>query len=666
MEKKKSINNLGLLIVFLFSLVVISSSALAENCTSFTYSEWGACSSGVQTRSVINSTPSGCTGGNFILNQSCSSLAVANLTNVDRAFSCLVGELKSDCSGAKTVQELAFSILASPNNTGACVNELLKKNKSEGCFGDNNNCGIKETAWAILALDHVGKNTTKSADWLKSQNKSSSDVEWFLQQDSVGDTTCKLTYNGGDYSLIAKENKKLSGNIGNCFSFAQSDYWLRLSENCFDTEFVLSCDKEFFSGWHYKSFNSPILNVLSETAKTAANQPVKLRVNSKCFGSSTGCNFEDTAWAALALKNLGLDIKPYVPYLISAEDSNLMYLPAALNYLVLDWSTLYGTKLIQQQKSETFWEAPNTVYGEVYDTTLALLAFGKQNNQKQITNARDWLWNTKQDALGCWNSRNIRDTAFVLWALEQRTAQTDSNIVITPATTCAQGNYFCDSQSACSAVGGETLRNYACSGFSQVCCSKNTLQSCSNLLGEICSSGKDCSSTSRISLEGDCCLGECIDPVITTNACEEEDSTYTCRSSCLASQEEVSYSCGSGSEVCCARKPEEPSSGIPLWIWFLIGILILLIVLAIVFRDRIKVYIYKKKGGESSNASIQRPPFSPSSSRPGFPPLTRPVSMAGRPMPSSRRPMPPQGSGVRPAGNPSAQNTLDRLKQMSK
>jgi len=43
------------------------------SCLSFTYSDWGACSeSGQQTRSVMSSSPNGCTGGTPILNQSCT------------------------------------------------------------------------------------------------------------------------------------------------------------------------------------------------------------------------------------------------------------------------------------------------------------------------------------------------------------------------------------------------------------------------------------------------------------------------------------------------------------------------------------------------------------------------------------------------------------------
>jgi hypothetical protein len=42
-------------------------------CTSFTYSAWGACQpSGTQTRTVLTSSPTGCTGGSPVVSQPCT------------------------------------------------------------------------------------------------------------------------------------------------------------------------------------------------------------------------------------------------------------------------------------------------------------------------------------------------------------------------------------------------------------------------------------------------------------------------------------------------------------------------------------------------------------------------------------------------------------------
>jgi len=45
----------------------------AQACTSFTYSAWSECQNNTQTRTVTSSSPTGCTGGNPILTQSCNN-----------------------------------------------------------------------------------------------------------------------------------------------------------------------------------------------------------------------------------------------------------------------------------------------------------------------------------------------------------------------------------------------------------------------------------------------------------------------------------------------------------------------------------------------------------------------------------------------------------------
>jgi hypothetical protein len=587
-----------------------------------------------------------------------SDTSEEEVSNADKAFECLVSKLGQDCSGAETIQELSFSILASVNVSEACVDKMLEKEKDGVCFGESG-CSIKETAWAILALNHVRRDTGAYVDWLLNQSKTSTNVEWFLQEDSEGETECKLTYDNSDYTFIAAENKKLSGNFGPCFSLAQSNYWLKLNGNCLDKEFILRCNKNFFTGWHYKSVGSQVLNVLSETASKVANDPVTLSVKSKCFGTGIDCNFEDTAWAAIALKNNQKEVSDYVSYLISSEDSSYMYFPAALNYLVLDFSVLYGNKIIKRTNGD-YWESDNSIYGKYYDTALALLALGNQD-QEQITNARKWIWDFAQDNNGCWNSNNIRDTAFLLWALEGRDPVLNQDIPTPTVIYCESSGGFCTSEFDCLGAEGEILTNYFCSGVSRnACCSVNPLKSCFDLLGEVCEQGLECSGIEKDSLDGACCMEECVEPSIDTDNCQ--DVGGFCRSSCRSDEEEVTEFC-EGSKICCVSNDsgdEDEEEGIPLWVWLLIGILLILIVLVIVFRDRIKVWYHKrKKGNNSSSATSAGGSSGPP--RPGFPPLVRPSS---RPMVPPNRTFSPRA--LPPRQNQSSNDTFAKLKEMTK
>lgn len=54
------------------TITINVNNATPVTCTSFTYSAWSTCINGTQTRTVTSSSPTGCTGGNPILTQSCT------------------------------------------------------------------------------------------------------------------------------------------------------------------------------------------------------------------------------------------------------------------------------------------------------------------------------------------------------------------------------------------------------------------------------------------------------------------------------------------------------------------------------------------------------------------------------------------------------------------
>ncbi len=640
-------NKSGAILVFVFSLLVLSGFAFAANCTSFTYSNWSSCSSGSQTRTILNSTPSGCTGGNSVLTQNCTTTATnatttiaANLSKIDKGFACLTTQVKSDCSGATTIQEIALTIMASPSTvTQACYDRLLTYKKTEGCFGTSS-CSVRDTALAILAINHVGQNTEQYESWLMNQSMNADDLVWYLEQDSNVKSGCKVSYNSADYTFNALENKKLEGSTGNCLTPAQSDYWLQISPNCYDTTFTLLCDADFIATLIYKQPNSPTIYVLSGTKTAQANQPIDLSVTSLCFGINE-CDYESTAWAAVALDKTGNDIDAYIPYLIANEGSNQRYLPDAFLQILKDFSE-YGTKLIQQQQLNS-WEAPGSQYGKYYDTSLALIALSN-SNQQQVINAKTWLTNSAPGQDGCWNNDNIRDTAIALWALAGRTATISAGGTTSSIPMCLDSGNFCIPTTSCPS--GDVLSNYYCPSLGNKCCKTANLQTCSNMSGIVCASNKRCAGIAKQASDANsCCIGECED-IPTETECELADNS--CRTSCSSTQTETTDSCGDDSSlVCCKAKPQEPgSSGSTWWIW-LLAILIILVILGIIFRDRLKVFIYKTKSkfGEDNNkpSSGGVPPgFGPYSSDRQMPPQQRPMM---RPMPiPQQRPMPPMAN----------------------
>jgi len=537
-----------------------------------------------------------------------------NSDKVEDGFDCLE-EKAEDCDGLST-EEIALTILATPDNIfDDCVEELESREKSD--HWEN----IKDTALAILALKHAGKDTEPSEEWLMSQNRTPTELTWYLEQDSNEATECHIAYDADGYTVNVDDNKKIDSNAGSCLTRAQSNFWLQVNPNCFDEEFSVECDKDFIATLLYKNKQSSTIYVLEGTESSPAFGSIKLNVRSKCFGEGS-CDYESTAWATVALLETGHNVEDYIPYVIAMADTNERYLPDAFIYMLTNYED-YATQLVADQKLGNYWEAKQSANNKFYDTSLALISLGS-SSAEQITKARDWLL-FSQGSNGCWNN-DIADTAIVLWALSGRSGRSSGGSGV---TYCSEANYFCIPSTEC--VNGQDVgNNYFCASLSDTCCTDENLKSCSEYNGEQCASDELCIGNSRQALDalsGDCCTGVCEERPTET---ECEANFYTCMDTCSEFQESVaSYSCD-GTQVCCRTKTAEAKGGLGWLIWTLI-ILILIVIGALgwIYREKLKLFWFqiktrfkkdKRKGGSSSpgRPGPRGPP------RPGFPPVRRP------------------------------------------
>jgi len=567
---------------------------------------------------------------------------------IEKGFECLEEKVDDDCSEADTVEELALTILATPDNVfDACVDKLINK-ESGNHFGS-----VKDTAMAILALDHAGEDTEDYETWLAKQNTTPDDLIWYLEQDSNLETQCKISYNSNDYTININENKKIDSNAGSCLTRAQSNFWLKVSDSCFDEEFQISCDENFIATLLYKNQNSATIYVLEGTESEPAFGTISLKVKSKCFPASGGgntCSYESTAWATLALLETGYDVEEFTPYVVAMSDSNKRYLPKSFIYMLTNYDD-YAATLIQEQNLGNYWEAPSSAYNKYYDTALALIALAS-SSAEQVVKAKDWLL-FSQASNGCWQN-SIRDTAIVLWALEGRAGRGSGGGGV---TRCSEANFFCIPQAECPS-NEDIGNNYYCPSLSDTCCKTENLQSCSAYSGTECSSDEVCSGNERKALDtSDCCVGECV-PRPATVQCEEFG--YICRDSCSDNQESINYDCGDAGAVCCRTKS---SGGSAWWIWLLI-ILILAVLGALgwIYRAKLKLFLFKiktkfkkQRGGKSSPA----PPTGPGGfpPRPGFPPIRRQLMPAGH-LPAQYRKTDKRDSAM--------QDVFQKLKDMAK
>ena len=564
---------------------------------------------------------------------------------VDKAYSCLEGKVKGKCSTLSS-EEQAFSLLALAYNSDIqkeCKSALMSSSKDEVCW-PKSGCKLRDTSLAMLALENIKADTSKTQDWLLNQTQTPSDLLWYLELDSKEATTCKISYDDRNYTIGMQSDKKLSSGAGSCLILAYSNYWLQIASNCVNKKFSVTCDKDFSTALLYKKSNSDVWFVSSQTQSESAGGMAETKVESLCFKQGSACDYEGSLWATLALSTKQ-DINKFLPYIIALAPDNEKYNPSAFFYLLTS-NDEYLSNVRDSQTQTGFWDLGSS-YSKFYDTALSLLAL-QQLSDEQSGKAKDWLLNS-QDSAGCWS--NLRDTAFLLYAGWPKTPAS----IGTSETNCEDFSKFCCSNEDCSDAGGEILSQYFCAGM-KVCCSKQPIEkTCTQKQGIICKSDETCTGSLGSSSDSNkCCINGDCEQVQEEPECEKQGNN--CRNECLDTEEiDNSLDCNNN-QFCCKIKETKSSSA---WIWVLIifVILIILVVLAIIFRDKLRLWLFQmknrfNKGG--SPVTQTRPPFPPQPPRPMMRPMPRPMQKPmGKPMGRTKT-------------DSELDDTLKKLREMSK
>lgn len=557
-------------------------------------------------------------------------------TAVSKAYSCLEKELDKNCGGTKSTKQASFNLLAGAYDSSiqsSCVS-TLETLKKTNCWADSDTgtCNIKSTALAILALQHVGKNIDKEINYLLENKKIETGLTWYLEIDSNNKTLC--TINGKSFTI--EDNKKISGTPPEGLSRAYNDYWFQI--NNIKKNYTISCDKNFITALLYQKSGSNVFHVSSETKSASEFDSITENVNSFCLKTGNECDYEGTLWASLVLKKEGKETAPLIPYLTSISDKaeNRKFIPSAVLYILTNDDEYYS-ELVSLQKSDGFWDESRNKF---YDTALSLLAL-QSLNSNEVDSAKKYLLKVQKED-GCWQS----DTSFILHSAWPKNPTGLSGG--TGISYCQDFGNFCVPIGECSLI--DSIDNFYCSSAAQVCCKiKSQDSTCSEKGGFICNLDQECSGSSVTSSDSNfCCVGDCT-AIKTENECES--SGFFCKDSCSDSQEEktaYSGSCNLG-ELCCGPKPSAKSNNTLLII--LLIILIILVILAIIFRNQIKIFLFKRKSGLSSSSSSS-PPGRPSP--PGF----LPPSFSQRPL---QRSIP-----RKPIIDREFEETMKRLKDMSR
>ena len=590
-------------------------------------------------------------------------------SKINRAYSCLQGSIGNKSLSSLSLQEATFSVLALGNNDKA-VKKLDSENRSassnQTCW-PRSSCSLKETAQALLAYKSLGRSTTKIENYLLSKSGASTGLSWFLEVDieSHVPANCRVKYDSTERSFSIGQDMRITGDLSSsCLSVVPSGYWMEIASSCLDKSYEVTCNQNFITALLYKQSSSDTLFVSPNTHSAATDGWTNETITSRCFKSSSGdaCDYEGTLWTALALDEAGINTAQYVPYIAAFAPSNEQYFPSSFLYKLTGGQDHY-TSLVQQQRSSQYWEATSSTNKKFYDTALALLSL-QGNQAPEVTNAKNYMLNI-QGANGCWDNTNIRNTAFLLyagWPTFQAGGGPDQTIGPISVESCetASPSYSCiASVLQCNEAGGNLLNNYDCGG-SLFCCSVTPPEeTCAQLDGNICTFDEDCDGAPQDAADGQCCIGTCV-PAAVPDTSQCEASGGTCASSCDSSIEaQTNDVCSASSDVCCVLKDETSDKSSSGWVWFIVILLILiaLVVLAILFRKRLQIMLFKSRRAEKPATStpmmIRRPPFPPSSGQPPrYGQMRQQPSFARRPSAST--------------GDKDMEETLRKLREMSK
>jgi len=497
---------------------------------------------------------------------------------VAKAYSCVTNKIST--STGLGLSDAIFGSLAIGSNTALDSVIASSKDSTRDCW-PNSGCRVKESAQVALAWSREGKPTADIKTFLNGQIDIATGIDWFLQIDitSRDKSTCSIKVGDEEKAITINTDQTISGNPGTCFVLGGNQgFWLKVKTNCYDKDISISCDRDFVTSTLYERTNGDVVFLTGNTHSSAASGTTSEKVTSNCFLTNAKCDYEGTLWASVAYKQMGNDISGFMPYLLALSDDNEKYFPETFLYMATG-SEGYYTKIVQSQINNQYWQL-TTPDLKFYHTALAMMALST-SSAAELDNAKNYLLGILGGD-GCWANANVRDSAFLLYAGWPKT-------VGGAASSCDGAGYSCEIPTACTDAGGQEKVGYECAGLLKCCSVIVPKKSCTSQNGNLCGISQDCTGATAPSAEGTCCLGTCVAKT-TLNVCE----TYggTCRDSCGSGETESPESCPDASQVCCMA-----SSGGISWIMIiLLLILIALVVLGIIYRNKLRPYWLILKG----------------------------------------------------------------------
>jgi len=513
--------------------------------------------------------------------------------------------LDNKTTGFPDNAETSLSFLAlSTNNIDVTdrLQSFLQQNPDRNCYSIGN-CRIKDTSFALLALNTLGESTENALKWLESKERvAKTQGDWLIQIFSTGSGRCSIMHederkfvdvNGTTHQLIF--DKKI-------INFINIKQDLNTQINNPLEEFEVDCTN--IGG-------STIISLLRQTGdeyriiQQEDTNKATLKLKDICYGESS-CNKDDTFIASLILNIIDKDKElPTFQYLKDNAISNLDY---SILYEITN-DERYSDLLFQNQAPSKSWD------NDIFTTSIALFSF-RNLQDNRVQEALTWL-KSKQKNDGSIGNQ-FETASSIYFALTADVSQ-----ISPPGAGGGAGGYCgdnivqkesgeeCDSES-------DTIKEGAVKDCSNSCTSTCECAQVECRVDEDCLPGKQCNTktftcfsseqTFQCSSDDDCPSSYMCDVV--SRACKplpKEDekcsSDIDCKTGeacnkitekCIAKEEDEC-----GNNICsnqesesncpedCSQQVEKKKSSF-WWVWLIVFLLGLGILIFIIYRKSTK------------------------------------------------------------------------------
>ncbi|MBI1972545.1 hypothetical protein HYS50_00910 [Candidatus Woesearchaeota archaeon] len=518
----------------------------------------------------------------------------------------------------------------------AHANQALAWLKSQGddtkqCW-PKGSCKIKDTAFALWALNEFGENTDAGEEWLKAALIPALKNNWYLEVITTNKGTCKISYpgdNGREEETIEVD----AGTFPQCTAAPTNTFFdlnrclkkKDLVATRSSVDFDINCADLGPSSIISIIYNNQNSYSLVQQATTDRYQIV---INNGCFSdnpSDQTCSKDAslfTNWILSQLAaNANVDIWLKTVYDPLKPLDNALFALAAK-----DNKQTFINNLIKAQRND------GSFNNDVYETAFAMLALKKAGSTKELNAATDWL-KTKQQSDGSWGS--LQNTALVLYVAF-------TNIPINLPPPGGVGLEPRCGDDICS--GDETFQTCPedCETSTSLCNENNICEADEGEDSDTCSA--DCYCGDQICDEYERATNAC------TTDCGSRQQAELCGNDVVEGTEECDgaddSACPGLCTLSCACEPEEPKGGIGKWIIFLIVFLLLAGAVFFYIRGR-------AKGGRKETAKTTQE----------FRPFT---SQLGKTQQQPRWNMPSTGSSLKSKIEDDLDKSLEEAKKLLK